>query len=150
MDDKKSNSNKEKEEKLKEEGLVLINTGNGKGKTTAALGCALRTAGHKQKVLILQFIKGTMNTGELKSLECLKPFIEIEQLGGGFIKHKDGKPFITDEDRQKARIAIDYSFGKIKNGDYNLIVLDEIINLLNFNLTTFTEIKELIDNKPEG
>ena len=47
-------------------GLILINTGNGKGKTTAAIGCALRSAGHKQKVLILQYIKGGMNTGELK------------------------------------------------------------------------------------
>ncbi|MCL5073276.1 MAG: cob(I)yrinic acid a,c-diamide adenosyltransferase [Actinobacteria bacterium] len=131
-------------------GLVLINTGNGKGKTTAALGCALRTAGHKQKVLILQYIKGTMNTGELKSLECLRPFVEIEQLGEGFIKYRDGKPVITDEYRQKTSAAIDYSLKKIKNSDYNLIILDEIINLLNFNLITFNEIKELINNRPEG
>jgi len=151
MDDKKENNLiKGKKEKLKKEGLVLINTGNGKGKTTAALGCALRTAGHKQKVLILQYIKGTMNTGELKSLECLRPFVEIEQLGEGFIKYRDGKPVITNEYRQKTNAAIDYSLKKIKNSDYNLIILDEIINLLNFSLITFNEIKELINNRPAG
>lgn len=137
-------------EKPGSKGLILINTGIGKGKTTAALGCALRSAGHKQKVLILQYIKGTMNTGELKSIECLKPFIEINQLGKGFIKYKNGTPFITDEDRQDAKLAYEYSLKKIKNGSYDLIILDEIINLLNFNLITFEETKKLINSKPEN
>jgi len=65
------NPDKSKKESSQCRGLILINTGSGKGKTTAAIGCALRSAGHKQKVLILQYIKGTMNTGELKSIEHL-------------------------------------------------------------------------------
>ncbi len=150
MDAKKENNSGKKRKEIKKEGLILINTGNGKGKTTAALGCALRTAGHKKKVLILQFIKGTMNTGELKSLEHLKQFIEVRQLGRGFIKYEGGKPFITDEDRQNARTAIDYSSGRIENSDFDLIILDEIINLLNFDLISADEIKELINKKPKG
>ncbi|MCE5329822.1 cob(I)yrinic acid a,c-diamide adenosyltransferase [bacterium] len=151
MDDKKeNNSTKVKKERIKKEGLVLINTGNGKGKTTAALGCALRAAGHKKKVLILQFIKGAMNTGELKSLEYLEQFIEIKQLGEGFIKYKDGKPFITDDDRRNARMTFDYSSKRIENSDFGLIILDEIINLLNFNLISIGEIKELINKRPKG
>lgn len=151
MDDKKeNNSTKVKRERIKKEGLVLINTGNGKGKTTAALGCALRAAGHKKKVLILQFIKGAMNTGELKSLEYLEQFIEIKQLGEGFIKYKDGKPFITDDDRRNARMTFDYSSKRIENSDFGLIILDEIINLLNFNLISIGEIKELINKRPKG
>jgi len=131
-------------------GLVLINTGGGKGKTTAAIGCALRSAGHKQKVLILQYIKGSMNTGELESIELLKPYIEIFQTGKGFIQYKEGKPFITDEDKKDARAAYEFSIKKIESGSYDLIILDEIINLLNFGLITFEEIKKIIFSRPEG
>jgi cob(I)alamin adenosyltransferase len=131
-------------------GLILINTGSGKGKTTAAIGCALRSAGHKQKVLILQYIKGNMNTGELKSIENLKPYIEIFQTGKGFIKYKEGKPFITEEDKKDAEQAYEFSIKKIKNGNYDLIILDEIINLLNFNLISFEEIKKIISSRSEG
>ncbi|MHB1347994.1 MAG: cob(I)yrinic acid a,c-diamide adenosyltransferase, partial [Candidatus Humimicrobiaceae bacterium] len=90
-------------------GLILINTGSGKGKTTAAIGCALRSAGHKHKVLILQYIKGNMNTGELRSIEHLKSYIEILQLGKGFIKYKEGKPFITEDDKKDAKLAYEFT-----------------------------------------
>src|SRR5450830_692472 len=144
------NSDKTKKESSQCRGLILINTGSGKGKTTAAIGCALRSAGHKQKVLILQYIKGTMNTGELKSIEHLKPYIEIFQTGKGFIKYKEGKPFITEDDKKDAKQAYEFSIKKIENGSYDLIILDEIINLLNFGLISFEEIKKIICCKPEG
>ncbi|HAJ94672.1 MAG TPA: hypothetical protein DCP02_00415, partial [Actinobacteria bacterium] len=83
-------------------GLFIINTGTGKGKTTAALGMALRAAGHGQKVLILQFIKGAWKTGESKIMERLRPEIEMIQLGKGFIKIEDGKLKITQKDRDDA------------------------------------------------
>ena len=131
-------------------GLILINTGNGKGKTTAAIGCALRSAGHKQKVLILQYIKGTMNTGELKSINQLKPYVEILQLGKGFIKYKEGQPFITEDDKKDAKVAYELTINKIKDSSYNLIILDEIINMLNFGLVSFEEVKKIIFCRPEG
>ena len=149
-DNKNINSGKSAKENFRSRGLILINTGNGKGKSTAAIGCALRSAGHEQKVLILQFIKGTMHTGELKSIEYLKPFIEIFQTGKGFIKYKEGKPFITEEDKKDARLAYEFSIKKIENGNYDLIVLDEIINLLNFGLISFEELKKIIFSRPEG
>jgi cob(I)alamin adenosyltransferase len=149
----KTKDNKEMAERKSannDKGLVIINTGNGKGKTTAALGCALRSAGHKQKVLILQYIKGNMPTGELNSIEYLKPYVEIFQLGKGFIKYKDGKPFITDKDIQNAKTAFEFSLKKIQNENYDLIILDEIINLLNFNLISLEEIKTLINCKSQN
>lgn len=151
MDNNKEiNLKKQKREKSKNEGLVLINTGNGKGKTTAALGCAIRCAGYKKRVLILQFIKGTIKTGELEAFECLKPYIEIQQLGAGFIKYKDGKPLIADKDIQNARNSLEYTIGKIKDSSYDLIILDEIINLLNFNLITIDEIILLLNIRPKN
>jgi len=131
-------------------GLILINTGSGKGKTTAAIGCALRSAGHKQKVLILQYIKGTMNTGELKSINQLKPYVEIFQLGKGFIKYKEGLPFVTEEDKKDAKMAYEITINKIKDSSYDLIILDEIINMLNFGLISFEEVKKIIFCRPEG
>jgi len=149
-ENKNINSDKPAKESTGCKGLILINTGSGKGKTTAAIGCALRSAGHKQKVLILQYIKGTMNTGELKSIEQLKPYIEIFQLGKSFIKYKEGKPFITEDDKKDARQAYEFSIKKVKNDSYDLIILDEIINLLNFGLISFEEVKKIIFCRPEG
>ncbi|HAX17987.1 MAG TPA: cob(I)yrinic acid a,c-diamide adenosyltransferase [Actinobacteria bacterium] len=131
-------------------GLILINTGTGKGKTTAALGCALRAAGHKQKVLILQFIKGTMKTGELESLDKLKPYIEIKQLGEGFIKYREGKPQITEKDRKNAEESFEYAEKKIKTGNYDLIILDEIINSVNFGLIKTDTLINLLLQKPDS
>jgi cob(I)alamin adenosyltransferase len=131
-------------------GLILINTGSGKGKTTAAIGCALRSAGHKQKVLILQYIKGTMNTGELKSINQLKPYVEIFQLGKGFIKYKEGLPFVTEDDKKDAKTAYELTINKIKDSSYDLIILDEIINMLNFGLISLEEVKKIIFCRPEG
>ena len=150
VDKKNINLDKSAKESPQCRGLILINTGSGKGKTTAAIGCALRSAGHKQKVLILQYIKGTMNTGELKSIELLKHYIEIFQLGKGFIKYKEGKPFITEDDKEDAKQAYEFSIKKIENSSYDLIILDEIINLLNFGHVSFVEVKKIIFCRPEG
>jgi len=140
------NKNHRNQKKL---GRILINTGTGKGKTTAALGCALRAAGHKQKVLILQFIKGSMKTGEIDSIECLKPYIEIRQLGKGFIKYHEGKPLITEKDRKNAEESFKITEKMIKSNDYDLIILDEIINSVNFGLIKTERLLALLSEKPE-
>jgi cob(I)alamin adenosyltransferase len=131
-------------------GQVIINTGTGKGKTTAALGMAVRAAGHGQKVLILQFIKGAWKTGESKFMKKLAPEIEMIQLGKGFFKIEDGKVKITPKDRKEAREAFEIAADKIMSGKYELIVLDEIINLLAYDLIGSSEIISLLKGRPQG
>jgi len=131
------------------ESLVIINTGTGKGKTTAALGMALRAAGHGQKVLILQFIKGAWKTGESKIMGRLRPEIEMIQLGKGFIKIEDGKLKITQKDRDDAERSFQFARGKIINGSYDMVILDEVNNLLAYGLIETEEIIRLIKERPK-
>jgi cob(I)alamin adenosyltransferase len=131
------------------EGLILINTGEGKGKTTAALGLALRAAGHNLKVLILQFIKSGGRTGEVKIIDKLKPLVEIKQLGKGFIKFKNGRPAPTRAQIENAMDSFEYARGKICSGEYDVIILDEIINLISYGLLKAGDIAGLIKNKPK-
>lgn len=130
-------------------GLVIVNTGSGKGKTTAALGMALRAAGHDLKVLILQFIKVPRRTGESKIAERLKPLIEIKQLGEGFIGFKNGKPSPTGRQRDNAVKSFKYASDKINSNRYDMIILDEINNLVDYGLLDEQDVVNLIKNKPE-
>src|SRR4030042_3019559 len=145
------NNNKQGEIYRKDlkEGLVLVNTGEGKGKTTAALGLALRAAGHDQKVLIMQFIKGRFDTGEFRIIKKLKPLIEIERLGKGFIRFKDGKPAPTRIQVKNSSESFEYACKKVASGKYDMIILDEIINLISYGLLRVEDIIHLIKNKPE-
>ncbi|MBN2073300.1 MAG: cob(I)yrinic acid a,c-diamide adenosyltransferase [Actinobacteria bacterium] len=133
----------------KNRGLVIVNTGDGKGKTTSALGMALRAAGHKQKVLILQFIKGTWNTGEKKILGNLTPYIRMEQLGRGFIHFKDGKPEIPDSYMGNILRSLSYTEKMVKSGSYDMIILDEIINMVSYGLIEEDDLIRLIKDKPK-
>lgn len=132
----------------RKKGQIIINTGEGKGKTTAALGMAVRAAGHGQKVLILQFIKGAWKTGESKFFEKLVPEIEMAQLGKGFFKIEDGKVKITDEDVKDAAESFDIARKKVLSGDYDLVVLDEIINILAYGLIETGELIRLLEKRP--
>lgn len=113
-------------------GLVHIYTGNGKGKTTAALGLALRSAGCGNRVLVLQFMKGR-DTGELHSLAQL-PNIEVQRLDRdyGFYKR------MTDQERQAVRFQqdrmLEQALAGLKTGQYGLIVLDEGISAYRYGL----------------
>ena len=103
-------------------GLVIVFTGNGKGKTTAALGLALRTLGHHQKVAIIQFIKGSWTTGEEKAFKMFGENISWHSLGEGFTwetqdRIRDGKLV-----KEAWDLAIEY----FKDETYKLIILDEI------------------------
>ena len=103
-------------------GLLMVFTGNGKGKTTAALGMALRTIGHGYKVAIIQFIKGGWTTGEEKALKNLSSNISWHSLGEGFTWETQDR--IRDEKlvQEAWELAKEY----IKNESYKLIILDEI------------------------
>jgi len=103
-------------------GLLIVFTGNGKGKTTASLGMALRTIGHGYKVAIIQFIKGGWTTGEEKALKNFSPNISWHSLGEGFTWETQDR--IRDEKlvQEAWKLAKQY----IKNESYKLIILDEI------------------------
>ena len=103
-------------------GLVIVYTGSGKGKTTAALGLALRTLGHNQKVAIIQFIKGSWTTGEEKAFKNFKDKISWHSLGEGFTWETQDR--IRDEKLVKEawNLAVEY----LKEETYKLIILDEI------------------------
>jgi len=126
---------------MERHGLIIVHTGNGKGKTTAALGLAMRASGAGLKVLILQFIKGGQLYGELNSLAALK--IEIRRLGLGFIT-----PENFSEQKKSAQSAIDIAQKEILSGAWDLIILDEINYAVKFGLLGAAEILKLIKIRP--
>lgn len=128
-------------------GLVVILTGNGKGKTTSALGMALRAAGHRMKVCIIQFMKGDIHSGELDSVKSLEPFVEMHVMGKGFCGIM-GNPYKFPEHREDAQKAVKLSKEKITSGEYDIVILDEINNSLKLKLMDLSQVMELIDFKP--
>jgi len=122
MQQRKDIQNKRLQIRKTKKGLLIVFTGNGKGKTTASLGMALRTIGHGYKVAIIQFIKGGWRTGEEKALKNLSSNISWHSLGEGFTWETQDR--IRDEKlvQQAWTLAKEY----IKNESYKLIILDEI------------------------
>ena len=133
-------------------GLTIIYTGPGKGKTTAALGMALRALGHGWRVLVIQFFKGDWPVvyGEVEMGKRLAPQFEILQLGKGFVKHMgDKKPF--EEHLAAAKDALKVARERIASGAYDLIVLDELIYAIDYagvQLVALEEVLGLLDAKP--
>lgn len=146
----------EKQANNYKKGLTLVFTGEGKGKTTAALGLALRAFGHKFRVLILQFIKGGRDSGELYALQKLSEisettdnfgYIEIRQLGEGFTK-KGSK---TENEHKKAAInALNQAMKEVTSGNWDMVILDEILYAAKFGLLSEDDIFSLIDKKTEN
>jgi len=126
-------------------GLLIVFTGNGKGKTTAALGMALRAAGHGMKILILQFIKGTWPYGELQAFERF-PEVKIQPLGTGFTWKKES----LDEDRQLAQIGWEQAVDEIRRGEYDIIILDELNYVLSYGLLPIEPVLAALENRPPG
>jgi cob(I)alamin adenosyltransferase len=127
-------------------GYVQVYTGNGKGKTTAALGLALRAAGHGLKTYMGQFLKG-QKYGELRSVEKLSPLITIEQFGRKGFVHVTKDP--DQEDIDKARDGLDKCLEAMLSGEYTLIILDEINVAIDFNLIEEKMVHDFLDQKPE-
>ncbi|MFO7732463.1 MAG: cob(I)yrinic acid a,c-diamide adenosyltransferase [Candidatus Aminicenantes bacterium] len=128
------------------DGYIQVYTGNGKGKTTAALGLALRAAGHGFKTFIGQFLKGR-SSGEIEAAKRLDPLIRIEQFGReGFILVKDGP---DDEDVTKARAGLARSLEAMLSGDYRIVVLDEINTAVHFGLIPESDVLGLLARKPK-
>lgn len=133
-----------KEQQAKK-GRVHVYTGNGKGKTTAALGLALRALGHGHKVFMLQFMKGSKNYGEIVAAEKYLPGLTIIQSGL--------ETFVSKEN--PAQVDIDLALDGLKlakkvilENRYDMVILDEINVALDFKLIPLNEVIELIKNKP--
>jgi len=128
-------------------GLVVVITGHGKGKTTAALGIALRAVGHDMKVCIIEFMKGDMYSGEIDGIKRLSSNIEFHLTGKGFCGIM-GNPYPVKEHRANAQDAINLSKEKMLSGNYDILILDEINNSLKLKLIDLPQVLDLIDNKP--
>lgn len=121
--------------------MVHVYTGDGKGKTTAALGLGLRASGHGYRVVMVQFMKGNMQYGEQK--RKLKNF-EIRQFGRKEFVNKE-RPAKVDLDH--ARKGLKFSRSVLQSGDYDLVILDEINVALDWHLVKLDEVLELIRAK---
>lgn len=130
-----------------DKGLIIIYYGNGKGKTTAALGVALRAIGYNHNVCMIQFIKGEWDYGELYSSNKLKPNFELIVTGKGFVGIIDDDHHL-DEHIQSSKNALKIAREKIRSGKYDIIILDEINYALKLNLITENEVISLLDSKP--
>lgn len=130
-----------------EKGFVQIYTGNGKGKSTAAIGQAVRAAGYDLKTYIAQFMK-EYPYNELISLKHLSEWITIEQFGGDEFVYKKELPGKVELD--KAKKGLQTAKEKMLSGDYDLIILDEAIVAIYFKLIKTKDLIEIINAKPEN
>ena len=128
-------------------GLVIVYTGKGKGKTTAALGIALRAVGYDQKVCMIQFIKGSWHYGEMTSSKRLEPEFELTAVGKGFVGIMDDKSPLEDH-KKIADEALQIARDKINSQIYNIVILDEINYALKLDLINLKDVLEIIANKP--
>lgn len=128
------------------QGLLLINTGPGKGKTTAALGTAMRAAGNGMRVLILQFIKGSWHYGELDAAETLGPDFVLKQMGRGFVKV--GGAETDPEDIRLVQAAWDEARAAIYSGEWDMVVLDEINYAIGYGMLDPAIVAEALRNRP--
>src|SRR5574337_2183826 len=128
-------------------GLIIVNTGDGKGKTTAALGLGLRAVGHGMKVLMLQFFKGPWLTGELCAVKRLEPDFKIIQLGQGFIKTR--KEEHSEATVENARVSWDYAKQEIFSDLYDIIILDEINNMIAHGLLSVEDVISVLKERPK-
>lgn len=132
----------------KKAGLIVVITGEGKGKTTSALGIALRASGYGMKVCVIHFMKGDMYAGELDGLKKLAPGVELHLMGKGFCGIM-GNPYPYREHRENAQDALSLAKEKISSGKFEIVILDEMNNALKLRLVDLNQVLELIDNKPE-
>ena len=127
------------------QGLVQVYTGNGKGKTTAAFGLAIRAVGHGFRVYIIQFMKGKNDSGELEGLKRLEPECQLEHFGGeGWVR----KGELQEEHSYEARKGFLKAQEIILSGEWDIVILDELVNAIWFELIPESEVLELLSKKP--
>lgn len=129
-----------------EKGLLIVHTGKGKGKTTAAMGMVCRALGHGQKIGLVQFVKGAMKTGEVKVFEAFSDQIDIEILGQGFTWDTQDRA----ADIEAARKAWDVAKRMILDPVYDMVLCDELNIVLRYDYLPLDEVLDVLRNRPEG
>ena len=132
-------------EKNREKGLIIVNTGNGKGKTTAALGMVVRSLGHGYNVAIVQFIKGAWEPAEKAVLSQWEKQLQFHAMGEGFTWETQDR----DRDIEKAKAAWQKALEYIKNPDYRLVLLDEVNIALKLGYLGVADVIAGLEQKPE-
>jgi cob(I)alamin adenosyltransferase len=130
-----------------QKGLVIVFTGDGKGKSSAALGITLRAFGHKMYVSFVQFIKSQSDTGESRAAERLAPEIEFVSLGKGFV-NCCGNTAPMDEHQKAAAEALTAARQRIQSASWDIVVLDEINIAVKLGLVDIKDVLDLVRNKP--
>jgi len=125
-------------------GLVMVYTGNGKGKTTAALGLAVRAMGHGERVYMAQFMKGRPY-GEIETVRRYLPLMKLEQFGQGRFMERC-EP--TADDREGAGKGLEAARKAVRSGEYDLVILDEINVAVEYCLLALEEVLELVAERP--
>jgi cob(I)alamin adenosyltransferase len=128
-------------------GLLLINTGPGKGKTTAALGTALRAVGNGMNVLMIQFLKGSWHYGELDAVQAFGSNFVLKPMGRGFVKV--GGAETDPEDIRLVQAAWDEARAAINSGQWDMVVLDEINYAISYNMLDAAVVAEALRARPE-
>jgi cob(I)alamin adenosyltransferase len=128
-------------------GLILINTGPGKGKTTAAMGTALRAVGNGMRVLMLQFLKGSWHYGELDAVKAFGENFVMRQMGRGFVKI--GGAETDPEDIRLVEEAWAEARAAILSGEWDLVVLDEINYAISYGMLDPAQVVATLKEKPE-
>ena len=129
-------------------GLLILYTGNGKGKTTAAVGTAFRAVGQGLKVLMVQFIKGSWHYGELDAARLLgEDRFRLVPMGRGFVKVSAEKP--DPEDVAAAQRAWEFSWEKICSREYQLVILDEINYAIHYGMLEAAKVAAALARRPE-
>lgn len=131
----------------KRQGLVVVITGNGKGKTTSGMGMVLRAAGHGLRTCIIQFMKGDLYSGEWDGVKLLGGLVELHSTGKGFCGIQ-GNPYSFDEHRKNAQDALDLVDEKMFSGAFDTLFLDEINNALALKLVDPDQVKRILSNRP--
>ncbi len=138
-----------REAKARRRGLLLVFTGNGKGKSTAAFGLALRAAGNRMPVKVIQFIKGAWKTGEREAIKRGLPEIDVEVGGKGFTIERLRDPKIPmPEHHLAARAAFAMAREAVAGGCYRMVVLDEILGSIKAGLVGEEEVLDLARTRP--
>jgi cob(I)alamin adenosyltransferase len=128
-------------------GLIIVNTGPGKGKTTAAMGTALRAVGQGMRVLMLQFLKGSWHYGELDAVAAFGDKFVMKQMGRGFVKVGSEKP--DPEDVRMVEDAWREADAAIQSGGWDLVILDEINYAISYGMLDPGKVVEALKKKPE-
>jgi len=128
-------------------GLIIVNTGPGKGKTTAAMGTALRAVGNGMKVLMLQFLKGSWHYGELDAVKSFGGNWVMKQMGRGFVKV--GGAETDPEDVRMVEEAWNEAEKAIHSGEWDLIILDEINYAIGYKMLDPAKVVAALKGKPE-